>query len=850
MTFWNDPLSKKTVIIAHFIDLATRLSAASVITSKDPKSIIDALVKSWLNVFGAPAKVFTDNGGEFANEKLIELMEQLGIQFKATAAEASFSNGINERHHAIIKSILDKIRSDHVSTPVDIILSYAVFAKNCLIDNLGYSAHQRSPNIPTIMSNNPCVTDNKIESELVNNHINMLHKTRQAYISAESSDRIKRALNSKIFVSESPFYYGERVYYWKESINKTSNGWKGPGTIIGTEGKVVIIRQESFIHRAHETRVRRCIVNEALEKKGNDVVKELPLVIDEFVDDSNIEHIDNKTSNDENNKDSKLLDESRSTDNTENNESQSSNESKGNIITLRSRDRIKPAKRWGFDEAYKVDDDENVAEAKSNELESWRIHEVYKEVNIEKATTPLISTRWILTTKERLDKSNYMKARLVIRGFEDIDKDSVLSESPTAHVESVKVMLAILPTIGFKPKKMDISTAFLQGKSLTRPVFIKPPKEANVSDEKCWMLLKGVYGLTDASRMWYERVNEVLTNGEYVRSLVDPALYFKYRNDEVAGIVLCHVDDFLYAGTDNELKNIEKLIGDHFKVRTIEEKEFMFCGFYIQVMETGKGRFSITYSQPDKISEIYPIETDMKDPSAIATEKQVTQFRSVLGALQWHSCNTRPDIAFSISSLLANSKNLLVKHCILANKTLRKAKASDPVKIQCVDLSSDANNCNSFKLNVYSDASFANLPDLGSQRGSMAFIENLDGKRNLIDFTSRRIKRVCRSTFAAELLGCNAAVDLAIYYREIIRNFKIKLLTTIISDSRSVKENLTSIVSRCEEKRLKIELAYLREVMSEKDIKIRWVCSSEQLADVLTKEKPGIDILNVITNSS
>ena len=60
---------------------------------------------------------------------------------------------------------------------------------------------------------------------------------------------------------------------------------------------------------------------------------------------------------------------------------------------------------------------------------------------------------------------------------------------------------------------MDISTAFLQGKSLGRAVYVKPPTEAGVDDSKCWMLLKGAYGLTDASRMWYDRVNEVLIQG-------------------------------------------------------------------------------------------------------------------------------------------------------------------------------------------------------------------------------------------------------------------------------------------------------------------------------------------------
>ena len=47
-------------------------------------------------------------------------------------------------------------------------------------------------------------------------------------------------------------------------------------------------------------------------------------------------------------------------------------------------------------------------------------------------------------------------SRLVIRGFQDKDKDDVVSESPTAHTESLKIMLAVMPTLGYRPKKMDI----------------------------------------------------------------------------------------------------------------------------------------------------------------------------------------------------------------------------------------------------------------------------------------------------------------------------------------------------------------------------------------------------------
>ena len=220
---------------------------------------------------------------------------------------------------------------------------------------------------------------------------------------------------------------------------------------------------------------------------------------------------------------------------------------------------------------------------------------------------------------------------------------------------------------------------------------MKPPSEAKVAEGKCWMLLKGVYGLTDASRMWYERVHEILVHGGYCRSLVDPALYFKHDKESVIAVVLFHVDDFLYSGIQIEIANFEKLISDNFLMRGIEEKSFMFCGFQIDVVEND-GEFQITYSQPEKIALIKPINiTDRGDPTAFASAREESEYRSVLGALQWHSNNTRPDLSFLVSKLLGETKSLQIRHCIMANKLLRKAKANDPVRITCKKLEGQIN---------------------------------------------------------------------------------------------------------------------------------------------------------------
>ena len=51
----------------------------------------------------------SDNGGEFANSDFMDMCEQLNIIPLTTAAESPWSNGINERHNAILGNTIKVI---------------------------------------------------------------------------------------------------------------------------------------------------------------------------------------------------------------------------------------------------------------------------------------------------------------------------------------------------------------------------------------------------------------------------------------------------------------------------------------------------------------------------------------------------------------------------------------------------------------------------------------------------------------------------------------------------------------------------------------------------------------------
>ena len=65
--------------ILHIIDLATRYSNAVLINSRHKNIVVENNIRMWLNTFGVPDKMLTDDGGEFNNEEQCNISENLEL---------------------------------------------------------------------------------------------------------------------------------------------------------------------------------------------------------------------------------------------------------------------------------------------------------------------------------------------------------------------------------------------------------------------------------------------------------------------------------------------------------------------------------------------------------------------------------------------------------------------------------------------------------------------------------------------------------------------------------------------------------------------------------------------------
>ena len=156
------------------------------------------------------------------------------------------------------------------------------------------------------------------------------------------------------------------------------------------------------------------------------------------------------------------------------------------------------------------------------------------------------------------------------------------------------------------------------------------------------------------------------------------------------------------------------------------------------------------------------------------------------------------------------------------------------------------------KLAVYVDAAFGKLHDGGSQSAYLTFFVNPNEKFNLVSWQSKRIKRMVRSSLAAEALAMLDGIDSALYIATLLNELiydKSEQAIPIhcITDNKSLCDPLVSntyVTEKC----LQIDISALKEAIKNNDIDhILRVKTNGQLADSLNKSgASSIPLVNLL----
>ena len=141
--------------------------------------------------------------------------------------------------------------------------------------------------------------------------------------------------------------------------------------------------------------------------------------------------------------------------------------------------------------------------------------------------------------------------------------------------------------------------------------------------------------------------------------IIDPVAGSPSRNRTVNGNVCMHVDDLIFTGTDDFLSSFAESLKKSFQVGSLDENDVMFCGQRI-----------IKQGATVTVEALIP---KGKDSDALVGA-DLTEYRSVLGKLNWLQSRTQFHISYYFSRCASAAASATIMDAKELNKVVRMVK--------------------------------------------------------------------------------------------------------------------------------------------------------------------------------
>ena len=462
------------------------------------------------------------------------------------------------------------------------------------------------------------------------------------------------------------------------------------------------------------------------------------------------------------------------------------------------------------------------------------------------------------------------KSRWIVRGDRDPDLFSVESTSPVVARDSLFLGLQVISSHQWPLHFADFSQAFMQGGEISRkePLYCEIPCDQidGIEPGSLVVVLKTVYGLTDAPYQWNQHLDHALRSLGYKPSILDACLYMLHKDDSLQGVIMLATDDLISGGTQEHWSRMNQL-KEKYRFGKWDFDKGRFCGKDISRQKDGVIKISQEYYADLKCQSRIKVPKGVSDDQP-CTAEQVKELRSYVGALSWLSKETRVDLAGSTAILMQCFPKPCIRDLKTCNKILKDAfKHKDVhIKLQPIDPTR-------LSILVTSDAAWGNaLDEKGDMEKSQAgyivmacdrmMLHGQESHFGILGWKSHTLKRRTVSTLGAETQAIVESSSVASWFRYLLVEMmfpqvlpkmdsnwedSLKVLEFgLVTDAKSVFDALSrpSPISAAD-KRTCIDLSIIRDFLRRDHGCIRWIDGRYQLADSLTKMMPS-DFLRAV----
>jgi len=365
----------------------------------------------------------------------------------------------------------------------------------------------------------------------------------------------------------------------------------------------------------------------------------------------------------------------------------------------------------------------------------------------------VLKGKWVFKVKYELDKvgnnTTRHKARLCFmnnRQIKELDFNETFA--PVAKFTTIRCILAMTAANGWELLQMDVKMAFPNG-DLDEEVNMEQPEgyvHPTHPDRVC-RLIQLLYGLKQARKMWYAKLDAFLKSQGFDNIDPDACLYIQMDGGEII-IVVVYVDDLLLVASSMEaISKIKKAIRKRFEMKDLGEAKVILGlkNSSDKTMGTPKlsqGKCATQVLEKIGMAECKPIATPLEVGLQLAESEKSDEslpYREAVGSLMYLMVGTRPDLAFAVGKLSRFVSGYGKEHWAAVKRILRYVKGS-------VDKGLVYNKSALGILRGFSEANWAG--DYETRRSTTGFMFIFGGAA--VSWASMLQKTVALSTMEAE----------------------------------------------------------------------------------------------------
>ncbi|KAJ1040157.1 hypothetical protein NDA10_003397 [Ustilago hordei] len=449
---------------------------------------------------------------------------------------------------------------------------------------------------------------------------------------------------------------------------------------------------------------------------------------------------------------------------------------------------------------------------------------------------PLVDSKIVLRLKLDADGVPVKhKARLVARGFtqrEGIDYQETFS--PVAPLGAIRAILALAVQNNWEVHALDITMAYLNS-TLKEAIYMKPPEGSGVAPGKVYKVVKGLYGLKQSGREWNQEFDRSLRRMGFFQVECAPCIYTKGQGEDMA-IVVIYVDDTLVIAPRLEtVLKVKKQIGQRWKMEDSGEVSH-FLGIKIS---RNRAMRTMTIGQSGYIDQVLAKHLDKRtkptmvpmqsipEGTLVASAAQQKEYPVIVGKLLWVANSTRPDLSLTVGVLARHMREPSQEHYQAAQRVLRYLESTRQVGL--VYRASESQE----PLVAHSDANWASDATIQrrSTSGSVALVYG-----NPVAWKSATQKCVSLSAVEAEFIAATEATREVLFLKQLLRSIGIATGTpTVYSDNTGCIQVSKDPAQHWKLKHIDTKYHFVRNNIQEGRVQIKYVDTTRNLADVLTK---------------